>query len=66
MKRIYVHKDIYQEFIKEMVEYTKNLKVGNGMDKDVFMGPIQNSMQYERVMASLFGTIAWAMERIAG
>lgn len=32
-----------------MVEYTKTLKVGDGMDADVFLGPIQNSMQYERV-----------------
>ena len=32
-----------------MVEHTKTLKVGEGFEKDVFLGPLQNSMQYERV-----------------
>jgi acyl-CoA reductase-like NAD-dependent aldehyde dehydrogenase len=32
-----------------MVEHTKTLKVGEGFEEDVFLGPIQNSMQYERV-----------------
>jgi acyl-CoA reductase-like NAD-dependent aldehyde dehydrogenase len=32
-----------------MVKFTKTLKVGEGNEPDVFLGPIQNSMQYERV-----------------
>jgi acyl-CoA reductase-like NAD-dependent aldehyde dehydrogenase len=32
-----------------MVEYTKTLKVGDGFEDGVFLGPIQNLMQYERV-----------------
>jgi len=32
-----------------MVEFTKTLKVGDGFEDGVFLGPIQNSMQYERV-----------------
>ena len=32
-----------------MVEYTKTLRVGDGMADGVFLGPIQNSMQYDRV-----------------
>jgi acyl-CoA reductase-like NAD-dependent aldehyde dehydrogenase len=32
-----------------MVEYTKTLKVGDGNEAYVFLGPIQNSMQYDRV-----------------
>ena len=32
-----------------MVEYTKTLKVGDGTEDGVFLGPIQNSMQYEKV-----------------
>src|SRR4051794_11000103 len=49
VKRIYIHQSIYNEFRDAMVEHTKTLKVGDGMDADVFLGPIQNSMQYERV-----------------
>lgn len=49
IKRIYVHEDIYEPFLKAMVEFTKTLKVGDGMVEGNFLGPIQNSMQYEKV-----------------
>ena len=32
-----------------MVEFTKTLKMGEGNEEGVFLGPIQNSMQYEKV-----------------
>jgi acyl-CoA reductase-like NAD-dependent aldehyde dehydrogenase len=32
-----------------MVNFTKTLKVGDGNEPGVFLGPIQNQMQYERV-----------------
>jgi len=32
-----------------MVKFTKTLKVGEGNEEGVFLGPIQNSMQYEKV-----------------
>lgn len=31
------------------MEIVKTFKMGEGNDPDVFLGPIQNSMQYERV-----------------
>lgn len=32
-----------------MVEFTKNIKVGDSDEEGVLLGPIQNSMQYEKV-----------------
>jgi len=49
LKRIYIHESIYNDFRDAMVAYTKTLKVGDGMEDGVFLGPIQNSMQYDRV-----------------
>lgn len=49
LKRIYIHKDIYNEFRDAMVAFTKTIKVGDGMEEGNLLGPIQNSMQYERV-----------------
>jgi len=49
IKRIYVHEDIYEPFLKAMVEFTKTLKVGDGAEEGTFLGPVQNSMQYEKV-----------------
>ncbi|EOA91262.1 hypothetical protein ACJQWK_04000 [Exserohilum turcicum] len=48
-KRIYIHESIYKEFLEEMVNFTKTIKVGNPDDGDNFLGPVQNQMQYERV-----------------
>ncbi|KIX10687.1 uncharacterized protein Z518_01771 [Rhinocladiella mackenziei CBS 650.93] len=49
IKRIYVHEDIYEPFLQTMVEFTKTLKVGNGSVEGNFLGPLQNSMQFEKV-----------------
>lgn len=32
-----------------IVAFTRNLKVGEGNEPGVFLGPVQNSTQYERV-----------------
>jgi len=47
-KRIYIPQDIYDEMLKEMVEFTKNIKTG-APDSGAMLGPIQNEMQYEKV-----------------
>ena len=49
IKRIYVHEDIYPEFRDAVVAFAKTLAVGDGRRENVFMGPVQNKMQYERV-----------------
>ncbi|PSL50344.1 aldehyde dehydrogenase (NAD+) [Chitinophaga niastensis] len=49
-KRIYIHKDIYGPMKQEIVNYAKTIKMGNGTDPDVQLGPIQNRPQYERVL----------------
>jgi acyl-CoA reductase-like NAD-dependent aldehyde dehydrogenase len=48
-KRIYIHEDIYEPMVKAMGEFAKTLKVGQGDEEGVMLGPIQNEMQYERV-----------------
>ncbi|EUC40746.1 hypothetical protein COCMIDRAFT_107990 [Bipolaris oryzae ATCC 44560] len=48
-KRIYIHESIYKEFLQEMVNFTKQIKVGSPDDGDNMLGPVQNQMQYERV-----------------
>lgn len=49
VKRIYVHEDIYDEFRDAAVKFTKTLKVGEGNEEGVFLGPVQNKMQFDRV-----------------
>ncbi len=49
-KRLYVHEDIYDELLKELVAYAGTQKVGDGADPDTALGPIQNAPQYEKVI----------------
>ena len=48
-KRFYIHKDIYDDVLNELVTIAKTIKVGNGLDSDSLLGPIQNKAQYEKV-----------------
>lgn len=40
--RIYVSKDVRQKFVDMLVEKTKKIRVGNPLEKDVWMGPVIN------------------------
>lgn len=48
-KRLYVHEDVYDDVARELTEYAKTVKVGNGMESDTQLGPIQNKMQFDKV-----------------
>ena len=48
LQRIYVHKDIYNEFALKMKEETKKLKVGSPYEKDTFIGPLINEESLNR------------------
>ncbi|KAJ5121321.1 uncharacterized protein N7515_009282 [Penicillium bovifimosum] len=57
IKRLYVHEKIYDDFLKKLVAFVKTLKVGEGTEPDVFFGPIQNQMQFEKAK-ELLSTIS--------
>ena len=45
--RIIVQKGVYQQFVERLVERAKGLKVGNGLDEDIDMGPAINEAQMQ-------------------
>ncbi len=45
--RIIVQKGVYKKFVDTLVERAKKLKVGNGLDESVEMGPAVNKAQLE-------------------
>ena len=49
LKRIYVHKSIYDKFRDCMIRAVESFKVGDGLNYGTTHGPLQNAMQYERV-----------------
>jgi acyl-CoA reductase-like NAD-dependent aldehyde dehydrogenase len=50
LKRLYVPDAIYDEVCDALVDYAKNVQVGHGLDESSILGPIQNKMQYEKVV----------------
>lgn len=53
IKRVYVHKDIYVPFREAFVKHVESLKVGGGFENGVFLGPVQNKLQYNKVESFL-------------
>jgi len=49
--RIGVHKSIYKDFLSRFVERAQKLKVGNGFDSGIDMGPVINEQQLQTVMS---------------
>ncbi|MGK3958439.1 aldehyde dehydrogenase family protein [Arthrobacter sp. R4] len=52
LKRLYVHEDIYDAVCTELTTVAKAMPMGNGLDENNVLGPLQNKAQYD-VVASL-------------
>ncbi|WLH14822.1 aldehyde dehydrogenase family protein [Pseudomonas hefeiensis] len=48
-KRLYIHEEVYDDVARELVAYARTVKMGNGMEPGVELGPLQNKMQFEKV-----------------
>ena len=48
-KRLYVADEIYDAFCEQLVAAAKALKLGAGDENGVTLGPIQNSLQFDKV-----------------
>ncbi|RAH46665.1 aldehyde dehydrogenase family protein [Aspergillus brunneoviolaceus CBS 621.78] len=49
IKRIYVHKSIFEEFKAALVRAVNAFSLGDGSQPGITHGPLQNEMQYSRV-----------------
>tara|TARA_Y100000590_G_scaffold294694_1_gene332073 strand:+ start:1125 stop:2567 length:1443 start_codon:yes stop_codon:yes gene_type:complete len=47
--RFYIHESKKEQFAKSFVDKTLKLKIGNGMDKDVQLGPITTKKRLEEI-----------------
>jgi acyl-CoA reductase-like NAD-dependent aldehyde dehydrogenase len=56
IKRIYVPESHYDRVCDTLAEMAKNYRVGDGFEPDVQMGPLQNKMQYDKVLKLLEDT----------
>jgi len=49
IKRVYVPEKLYGSVVAELQEIAKTVKVGNGLEAGVQLGPLNNKMQYDKV-----------------
>ena len=64
--RLIVHKKVYKQFSKKLVDRAKALRIGNGTDPKVDVGPVINSDAVEKIMSYIDigqnedgATLAW-------
>ncbi|MGK2742063.1 aldehyde dehydrogenase family protein [Tepidicaulis sp. LMO-SS28] len=53
MKRLYVHESIYDKMCDELAELARNAIVGDGLKQGTQLGPLQNRMQFDKVMETI-------------
>ena len=49
LKRLYVHDSIYDAVVDEVAKFAKNVPMGNGLEEQSLLGPLQNQGQFEIV-----------------
>ena len=50
IKRIYAHEDVYDELCEVLAEEARNAPYGDGLDPKNKLGPLQNKMQFDKVV----------------
>ncbi|MBU3069512.1 aldehyde dehydrogenase family protein [Aestuariicella sp. G3-2] len=53
IKRIYAHEAIYDDLVNALAFIASQVKVGPASDPESQLGPVQNRMQYDKVMSVL-------------
>lgn len=60
IKRLYIHDDVYDALFAKLKTLVDTVKIGDGLDPDTRLGPLQNAAQQRRVLALIEGA------RVAG
>ena len=64
--RFYVHEDVANEFSEKYTAAMAKLKVGNGLDKDVDVGPLVNADTRDKVVAFVDDAVAKGAKILLG
>lgn len=58
VNRFYIHNAVYDRFVNQLADEVKKLKVGNGMEEGVIVGPLIESSAVEKVEQHVKDAIA--------
>jgi len=66
VERCYVHRSLYEKFLAQVMEQTRKLRVGNGMNPETDIGPMIHEQQLRVVEAHVADAIARGARLLAG
>jgi acyl-CoA reductase-like NAD-dependent aldehyde dehydrogenase len=66
VERCYVHRSLYEEFLRACVEKTKKLRVGSGFDPETDVGPMIHEQQLRLVASHVEDAVARGARILAG
>jgi len=66
VERIYVHQNIYEQFVEAYVEQLKNLKAGDPLDPSTDLGPISRKEQLQFLAAQVDDAVQKGATVLAG
>jgi succinate-semialdehyde dehydrogenase/glutarate-semialdehyde dehydrogenase len=66
VKRLYLFERIYEEFVSKLVEKVQKLRVGNGMELGVMLGPLHTDTQRLEVEEQVQDAVAHGARILAG
>ncbi len=64
--RIYVHANIYERFVQRFAAYVQELRVGNGLEEGVEIGPLMHQRAVDKCAAHVEDAIARGGRVLAG
>ncbi|MGA5508131.1 aldehyde dehydrogenase family protein [Streptomyces umbrinus] len=53
IKRLYIHRDVYEPLKQALAAYAGTVRMGPGIEAGVRLGPVQNRPQYDRILSLL-------------
>lgn len=65
-QRFFVHEQVLNEFVDKVVPQVKALQVGNGLEREIEVGPIINAIQRERIENLVAEDVSRGVEVVAG
>jgi succinate-semialdehyde dehydrogenase/glutarate-semialdehyde dehydrogenase len=66
VERCYVHRSLYQKFLQAIVDKTRKLRVGNGLDPETEIGPIIHEQQLRVVEAHVADAVTGGARLLSG
>jgi len=66
VNRVYVADEVAEEFTEKLIEHTMRLKIGNGMEPDVDLGPMFSEAQRQKTKGHVADALAKGAELLYG